>query len=371
MKIAIVINTSWNIFNFRLGLIRALLARQYEVHAIAPPDEYTEKLMRIGCSFTPIEMDNTGTNPVKDLALTVALYKIYKKVNPEIILHFTIKPNIYGSLAAKLAGIPVINNVSGLGTVFLRKSSSSSIAKLLYRLAFRFPQKVFFQNSDDQELFLNKKLVNTKITEVLPGSGIDIEIFKPERLEKNKVFTFLLIGRLIQEKGINEYVEAAEILGKIDKEIIFQILGAKAPDGARGISLATIESWASHGHVSYLGTTDDVRPYIHRADCVVLPSYREGTPRTLLEAASLGKPIIASNVPGCNHIVTHEYNGYLCKVKDAKDLAEKMLKMVHLDVVQREEMGLKSRRRIEDQYDEKFVIERYFQEIHEILHKKI
>jgi hypothetical protein len=179
MRIAIVINKSWNIYNFRMGLVQNFLKLGYEVIAIAPPDAYSQKLVDAGCEYHPVEMENKGTNPVQDLLLIRRFYHIYRQVKPDVILQYTIKPNIYGTLAARLAGIPTINNVSGLGTVFIISNLVSRVALALYRLAFRYPAKVFFQNHDDRDLFLQHKLIRKGITDVLPGSGIDTERFRP------------------------------------------------------------------------------------------------------------------------------------------------------------------------------------------------
>ena len=180
MRVAIVINTSWNIWNFRASLVRALQAAGHEVLAIAPPDDYSARLeTELGCRFVPILMENKGTNPVKDAALTRRFYQIYRREKPDVVLHYTIKPNIYGSIAARLAGIPSINNVSGLGTVFIIKNFVSKVALGLYRFAFRFPHKVFFQNGDDRQLFLDNGLVRPEITDLLPGSGVDTSRFRP------------------------------------------------------------------------------------------------------------------------------------------------------------------------------------------------
>ncbi|WP_017730231.1 glycosyltransferase family 4 protein [Nafulsella turpanensis] len=365
-KVAIVINTSWNIFNFRLRLIKALQAQGMEVFAIAPPDEYSARLEVAGCRFIPVKMQGSGSNPFHELRVIRKLYEAYKEIQPDVVLHYTIKPNVYGTLAARALGIPCINNVSGLGTVFLNNSTVAKIARRLYGFAFRFPQKVFFQNKDDQRLFLRFKLVKPEITEVIPGSGIDTTRFSPNGRIKNTSFTFLVLSRLLYDKGIAEYVEAAGILKRKGIKARFQLMGAPDPGHRRGISLAVIDSWKEKGCVEYLGTTDDVLPYIRHADCVVLPSYREGTPRSLLEAASAGKPIVTTDVPGCNNIVQDEVNGYLCKAKDALDLADKMERMYQLDSHHREELGRKSRQIAVEKFDEKIVIDRYLQAIEEI-----
>ncbi len=363
MKVAIVLNTSWNIYNFRMNFVKTLLARGYEVHTIAPHDNYTHFLEEAGCTHHDVTMDSRGVNPIKDTALFFELLGIYRKLRPDVILHFTIKPNVYGTLAASILKIPTINNVCGLGTVFLKKNLVSIVAMTLYKLAFLFPKKVFFQNSDDLNLFLDRNLIPKQSADLIPGSGIDLRRFQPMEFNRNKVFTFLLISRLITDKGILEYVQAIENLKQKGFTGRFQLLGAKDPEHQRGIKLSVINHWISSGTVEYLGTTDDVRAFIQKADCIVLPSYREGAPRTLLEAASSAKPIIATDVPGCHHVVVDNHNGLLCKIKSADDLAEKMEKMSNLDDLTLRKFGENGRKKIEIQFDEQLVIDKYLKEL--------
>lgn len=359
MKVAIVLNTSWNIYNFRMNLVRSLKTQGHEVHTVAPLDDYTHFLTEAGTIHHALKMDSRGANPVKDLALIFELYSIYKKIKPDVILHYTIKPNVYGSLAASFLKIPVINNVCGLGTVFLKKDLLSSVAMFLYRVSFKFPKKVFFQNPDDLKLFLDKKLVPNHTVDLLPGSGIDLTKFKPVSFQRNQKFTFLLISRLITDKGILEYIEAVKKLKAEGLNARFQILGAIDPEHKRGIQREVIQEWINSGTIEYLGTTKDVRHFIELADCVVLPSYREGTPRTLLEAASSSKPIVATNVPGCKQVVNDKINGLLCNLKDSDDLAAKMRSMANYDNETLRTMGLNGRRKMEAEYDESIVIDKY------------
>lgn len=336
------------------------------MHTIAPVDEYTPLLREAGCIHHKITMDSRGANPIKDFALTVELWSIYRKVKPGIVLHYTVKPNVYGTLAARLLNIPSVNNVCGLGTVFLKKNLVSIIAIALYKLAFLFPQKVFFQNSDDRDLFINNKLISPERTDLVPGSGIDLEKFQPFPFKRNEQFTFLLISRLITDKGILEYVEAVKKLRSSGTNARFQILGAKDPEHRRGIQLNVIHQWEKEGTIEYLGTTRDVRQFIAKADCIVLPSYREGAPRTLLEAASSSKPIIATDVPGCHHVVEDQVNGLLCRLKDADDLAEKMKTMVSYDDECIKTFGENGRKKVTAEYNESLVIEKYLQTLNQI-----
>jgi glycosyltransferase involved in cell wall biosynthesis len=359
MRIAIVLNTSWNIYNFRMNFIRTLQSQGHEIHTVAPLDEYTHLLTEAGCVHHKVQMDSRGANLVKDAALIIELWSIYRRMKPDFILHYTIKPNVYGTLAAAMLKIPVINNVCGLGTVFLKDNLVSAVAIFLYRLSFRYAKKVFFQNAEDMSLFLEKNLVPAAAADLVPGSGIDLERFQPAEFKRNKDFTFLMIARLITDKGVLEFVEAVKKLRAQGNTARFQVLGAKDPEHKRGIKLKVIDEWIKNGTIEYLGTTDDVRQFIKNADCIVLPSYREGTPRTLLEAASTSKPIIATDVPGCHHVVTHNVNGLLCKIKDASDLAEKMVTMSGFDDETLRKFGENGRQKMEHEFDESIVINKY------------
>ncbi len=366
MKVAIVLNTSWNIYNFRLNFVKKLIEEGFEVHTVAPIDKYTHYLVEAGCIHHKVSMDSRGANPIKDSALIVELWSIYRKIRPGIVLHYTVKPNVYGTIAATLLKIPVVNNVCGLGTVFLKKNLVSSIAIMLYKLTFRFPKKVFFQNADDLSLFIDKKLVSKSTVDLIPGSGVDLQKFQPFAFKRNEDFTFLLISRLITDKGILEYIEAVKLLKSKGLRARYQLLGAKDPEHKRGIKEKVIDKWIADGTIEYLGTTDDVRQFIEKADCIVLPSYREGAPRTLLEAASSAKPIIATDVPGCHHVVKNNINGLLCKMKDVDDLAEKMSIMAHFSDERLLAFGKNGRSKVENEYCESRVIEKYLEVLHSL-----
>ncbi|NVO83490.1 glycosyltransferase family 4 protein [Hymenobacter terrestris] len=368
MRVAIVINTAWNIWNFRRSLVKALQAAGHEVLAIAPPDSYSARLeTELGCRFVPILMENKGTNPLKDAALTRRFYQIYKREQPDVVLHYTIKPNIYGTLAARLAGIPSVNNVSGLGTVFIVKNLVSKVALGLYKFAFQFPKRVFFQNDDDRQLFISNGLVDAAKTDLLPGSGVDITRFKPApQFRRNTPFVFLLIARVLYEKGVEEYFEAAQLVREAVPGTRVQLLGGIDESGGVGVKRAVFEQWLAAGHVEYLGTSDNVAELLAQADCAVLPSYREGTPKTLLEAAAMGKPIVTTNVPGCRETVVDGSNGLLCQVRDAADLAAKMLQVLRLSDAELEQMGLAGRQLAVTKFDEQLVLDKYLAVVKEV-----
>ena len=366
-KILISLNTAWNILNFRAGLIGGLISSGYEVVAVAPKDEYVVKLELLGCRFVHLEMDNQGTHPIRDLLLLWRFFRLLKTEKPDLCLFYTVKPNVYGSLASRLCGIPFINNVSGLGAVFIKGGWLRRFVSALYRLAFRNSNRVFFQNRDDLGLFLENKLVKVALTDVLPGSGINLHRFTPtydaDRKSLNSPFRFLLIARMLKDKGVVEFVKAAKLLKESGVKAEFFLLGFLDVQNPAAISSEQMKEWTDQEFVKYLGVSDEVREYIASADCIVLPSYREGTPRTLLEAAAMGKPIITTNVVGCKDVVEHGVNGYLCEVKNAQDLALKMKEMLLLSEDQRRTMGKNGRLKMEKEFDENIVIQKYLQAI--------
>lgn len=370
MKIVLVANTSWNIYNFRAGLVDFLLQKDCEIHILAPKDAYTEAIQSWNVEYHEIFLENKGTNPLKDLQFHQQLFRLYRRIKPNVVLHFTIKPNIYGTLACRRLQIPCINNVSGLGTTFLHKNFASKVAHALYRFTFRFADKVFFQNADDQELFIRKKLVKPEITALLPGSGVNLEKFQPLPQENKENFVFLMIARLIYDKGVREYVEAAKILKKQYPKVIFWLIGdfENNPENPLNITPQEVNLW--QGEIEYLGKKSDVRPYIAQADVVVLPSYREGTPRSLLEAAAMAKPLIATEVAGCKEVVMEGKNGFLCQARNPESLAKAMQKMLLLTENERKIMGENSRKFVEERFDEKIVFKKYWQAICEVSERK-
>ncbi|HEY0412869.1 MAG TPA: glycosyltransferase family 4 protein [Allosphingosinicella sp.] len=367
--VIVSINASWNIVNFRMGLIRALGEAGYRVVAVAPRDAHTAVLERLGVEYREIAMDKKGVSPLRDLLLLWRYWRLFREIGPDVFLGWTVKPNIYGSLAARWVGAKAINNVSGLGTAFLHGGLLTRIVTALYRFALRRSSTVFFQNEEDLDLFVAKRIVRAARARLLPGSGVDLERFKPAEGDGSRTagFTLLLVARLLWDKGIKEYVEAARLVRRESAGARFQILGFLDVENRTAVGRAEVEAWVKEGVVDYLGEADDVRPYLVAADCVVLPSYREGLPRTLLEAAAMAKPLIATDVPGCRHVVADGVNGLLCRPRDARSLADAMLRMLRADPEQRRAWGQAGRARIEAEFDERRVAERYLTAIGEAL----
>lgn len=370
--IAVVANTGWNIVNFRLGLIKALIAKGYKVIAIAPTDEYSSNIISTGCHYIPLKrLERKGTNPFKDFRLLLELYNIYRKESVDIALQFTIKPNIYGSLAASFAKVKTICTVTGLGYSFLNNNLVSKLARRLYKFAFKKANLVAFQNNDDRNLFTSENLVKNQKTVIIRGSGINCEKFKPlPKSDLSTSFVFLFVGRLLYDKGVIEYLKAAEIVKDQFPEITFQILGSLDKDNPSCISLEILEDYQRKGIVTYLGTSDDVKDKIRNSDTVVLPSYREGLPRVMLEAISMAKPVITTDTAGCRDTVIDNVTGFLVPVKNIDKLADAMIKMINLPDSERVRMGKNGRELALEQFDEKAVIENYFQNIEFLLNSK-
>ena len=363
-KIAIVSNLSWNLYNFRLSLMYAMKNQGYEVIAIAPYDKYSQKIIDAGFEFYDIKMNAQGMNPIEDIKTTYSFYKLFKEISPDIICQYTIKPNIYGSFVANLLNIKTINNIAGLGTLFIEDNSVTKIAKLLYRVSQSKADKVFFQNREDYTFFIEKGIVDKEKCDILPGSGVDTNRFIPQyRVEQKKV-RFLLIARMIWEKGIGEYVEVARDIKKRYSNVEFCLLGFLDVQNPSAITQKEMDEWVNEGVVNYLGVSDRVDEVIKSADCVVLPSYyREGTPKTLLESGSCGKPIITTDNVGCRDVVDHGVNGYLCKPRSWEDLRDKVEMFLALSPQKRLEMGRESRIKIKREFDESIVINKYLEAI--------
>ena len=359
--LVISINASWNILNFRMGLIEALRREGYRAVALSPADEHSARLEALGVEHVPIAIDSAGLSPLRDLALLARYYRLLKRIRPDAFLGYTAKPNVYGSLAAHALGIPVVNNISGLGTAFIERGPLRRIVTTLYRLALRRSAAVFFQNPEDRRLFLDEKLVGEAQARLLPGSGIDPERFRPAEAERapEAPFAFLLSGRLLWQKGLREYVEAARIVRREAPEARFRLLGFLDAANRSAVGRDDVDAWIDEGLIDYLGATDDVRPQVAAADCVVLPSYREGLPRALLEGAAMARPLIATDVPGCRQVVEPGVNGLLCAPRDAASLAEAMLRMIALSPAERQAMGAAGRAKVERDYSEQAIVAAY------------
>lgn len=363
--IVIAANSSWNLVNFRGNIIRALQARGHRVTAIAPRDAHTAQLIAMGVDFRPLNFRSSAISPTSDALLFARYLALLWKIRPAVFLGFTIKPNIYGSLAARLLGIKTINNVSGLGTAFIKQGLITRIAIGLYRQALRQAATIFFQNREDRDHFFALRIARPSQARLLPGSGVDLTRFKSAPLPGGAPFTFLLVARLLWDKGVQEFVDAARIVKTRYPSARFQILGPADVDNRTAVPRAKLDYWISEGLIEHLGATDDVRPAVSAADCVVLPSYREGLPRSLLEASAMARPIVATDVPGVRDVVEEGVTGLLCHVKDARSLAQALIAMMELPYEARRAMGLAGRARVERHFAIGLVTQHYLDAVGE------
>ncbi len=380
-KVVIAQNISFYAWHMRLNLARAIRDAGYEVIFVSSSDKsivssdksltgdkYSRKIEE-EFKYYDINLSRKGTNPFTDLKTIYEFYRVYKKIKPDIVLHYTAKPSIYGTIACHQLNIKTINNIAGLGTLFVKQNFITKIAKKLYKDSQKNATKIFFQNRDDLKMFTDEKLVNASKCDVLPGSGVDTQKFMPMEQKEDNTFRFLLISRMLWDKGIGEYVQSAKNIKKIYKNIEFQLVGfLDTENSASAVSKEQMKEWTDEGYVNYLGSSDNIQEVVAKADCVVLPSfYREGTPRVLLEGASMAKPIITTDNVGCRDVVDHGVNGYICKIKNSEDLTEKMIKMLRLSSQERNKMGERGREKIIKEFDESIVFKKYIDSIKEII----
>ncbi len=368
MKIAIISNSAFNIYNFRLSLAKKIRESGYEVFFIAPYDACFPKIVENGFYIEDIYINPKGSNIIEDKNTIDNFKKIFKKTNPSLILNFTIKPNIYATLAASFLNIPSINTVTGLGTVFIREDFVTNVVNMLYRVSFKKAKKIFFQNEEDRNFFIERKIVTFQNSGVVPGSGVDTNRFRPmEKTKYKDKFVFLFIGRMLFDKGVKEYIEAAKIIKSRYKDVEFCMLGPLDAENKTLVSKRNMYDWVIDGAVTYLGSSLKVEEFIRNSDCVVLPSYREGLPKSLLEAGAMQKPLIATNVTGCRDVVIDGENGFLCEAKSAESLALACERMLKLKKEERMRMGERARELVLEKFDERIVIRTYLKEIFEIV----
>lgn len=358
-KFLLIAGYPGSLLNFREPLLRALLAEGLEVHVAAPDlpanSVVRQQLEALGVHVHEVALRRTGMNPLADLATVYHLWRLMRRIKPDYSLGYTIKPVIYGSLAAWLAGVPRrFALITGLGYAFTGEATGKrkliqQMARRLYASALGRAERVFFQNPDDEALFRELKLVPARVpSTVVNGSGIDLNQFQPAPLPQEQT-VFLLIARLLGDKGIREYVAAAQEIRKRHPEVVFRLVGA-VDDNPDSVSTEEVESWQQNGTIEYLGRLDDVRPAIEGCSVYVLPSYREGTPRSVLEAMAMGRAVITTDAPGCRETVVDGDNGFLVPVKSVDELVEAMQRFIDKPELVAQ-MGERSRQVAENKYD--------------------
>lgn len=364
-KIVIVSNTAWSLVNFRKGQIETLKRRGYSIIGAAGKDVHAHRLGDIGAKFVDLPFSVKSINPIADIRLFFSFLSLYRRERPTVVHHFTIKPVIYGSIAARLAGVPrIVNTITGLGFVFSEDAARwlRTIVEWQYRVGLSCAHYTFFQNTDDRQLFIGSGLISPKHAGLVPGSGVDITAFAPPEDgaadEKEDAVSFLMVSRLLRDKGIYEFVAAARKVRERYPNAKFLVAGRRDERFQGAVPLEDIDRWQDEGVVCWLGELKDIRGALVEADVVVLPSYyREGIPRALLEAAAMGKPVITTDNVGCRDVVDDGRSGLLVPVKDADALADAMCRMIE-DPSMRQEMGMAGREKVVKEFDEAIVIRR-------------
>jgi glycosyltransferase involved in cell wall biosynthesis len=374
-KCFFVANTDWALFNFRRGLIKELQNNSAKVVCVCADTGFWNSLKTLNLySLLQIQQYVKHINPVKDIKLLLEYYHLYRRLKPDIVHHFTIKPVIYGSLAAKMARVPVIiNTITGLGYVFTDGHKHNTwlrlLCSVLYKLSASVSDYVWFQNKHDRDYFVRNKIVPKKRSSVVFGSGVDIDYFSPDKVNDEKVCALrkelkltefsvlvIMVARLLYDKGVHEFIEASKTIAEKMTHVKFLLVGPLAPGNPSMIPLNQINKWCQEGIVRYLGRRSDIRELIHLADIAVLPSYyKEGIPKSLLEASAMGKPIITTNNVGCQEVVDHGKNGLLIPIRNSAALQE-AIKTLVLNKKLREAMGKASSLRAINEFDEKKII---------------
>ncbi len=358
-RVVITSNTAWTIFNHRAGLIKTMQEAGFEVHTVAPESNFTD-IKNPGTVFHPVKnLERKGKNPFADLLLIREYHKIYKSIQPEIVFGYTIKANIYSAIACRLANIPIVCTVNGLGTAFDNPSGFTyKVVKQLYKFAFKKAHAVVFQNPDDRAFFEGQGIVKKGL--LVNGSGVDLLKFEPTPLPAQPAF--MLISRMLKNKGVSEFIEASRRIKSAYPEAEFVLLGPADNDNPMGVPLSELECLESAAGAYYAGAAKDVRPYLEKCSCMVLPSYyREGVPKILIEALAMGRPVITTDTPGCRETVIPGGNGYFVEPRSADSLYDAMSAFLALPRDEQAVMGVRSRKLAEEKFDEKKVIATYME----------
>ena len=357
-KVVLTANTSWYVFNFRSSTINALLKNGYEVFIVVPDDNYKKQLLDLGAKLHCISMKPKSKNIFNEIVALYSYFKAIVKIKPDVVLSFTPKSNIYVSLVSKLTKTKVISNVSGLGGSFNEDTFWSRLYLFLYKIAFSNNFHVFFQNEDDMKILLEKGCVESNQSSRIFGSGVDLNKFRP-CVKSTIDINFIFIARFLKKKGVLHFLNAADILKKKYQHVSFSVLGT-FDSHEYDITPETFKPYIDSGAINFLGASDTVSSILNDYHAVVLPSYyREGVPKTLLEAAASGLAIITTNNVGCRDVVTQGYNGFICDSNNLNSLMDAIEKYIDLDANERIKLGINSREFAEKYCDEEIIIDEY------------
>ncbi len=364
-KVLFLVNHDVTIYNFRYELVETLVNKGYDVYISSPNGDRIKFLTDIGCKFIETDVSRHGTNPVTDFKLFVKYLKIMKSIKPDVVLSYTIKPNVYGGMAAAMRGIPFFPNVTGLGMAVNNKGVARNIILTLYKLAFKKAACVFFQNSENRKFFEDNKLYNG-VYKVIPGSGVNIEKFIPLEYPDKERVDFVYISRIMKDKGIEEYFECAEYIEAKYKNVKFHICGFCEDNYEE-----RLKDFVRRGIVEYHGMVSDVRTILKDCSALIHPSYHEGMSNVLLEASACARPCLCSDIAGCKEIVADNETGFLFKPGDVESLINAVEKFLNLTCAQRKEMGVYARRKVEKEFDRQIVVDAYLSEINKVARKHI
>lgn len=366
-KVMLLGNHAFVIYNFRKELIQQLLKDGYEVYLSMPyDDDKVPKMIKWGCKFIETNVDRRGTNPIKDFSLIKHYLQILKKYKPDIVLTYTIKPNLYGGIACSLLKIPYLTNITGLGSGFKEPNILKKILVILYKLGLRKSSKIFFQNTNDEKILLRNGIVKSGY-EVIPGSGVNLKEYTLKPLPSIDEIRFIFVGRIMKDKGIEEYLNAAkEIKTIVGKEVRFDVIGFVEHTE---IELSQkIDFYDKEGIIRYLGYQSNIKPFIEDVHCLIQPSQGgEGISNVLLEAGAMGRILLASNIPGCKETIENGKNGYTFEVKNYKSLVEMIKKVTIKNENELAMFNIHSRKKIEAEFDRTIVINKYLNEINKII----
>ncbi|AYW46465.1 glycosyltransferase family 4 protein [Tetragenococcus koreensis] len=361
-KVLFLVNHDVVIYNFRRELVEHLLSENYQVIISSPYGERIDQLIEMGCVYDEVKIERHSTNPLDDMKLFLYYKKIMKKYEPDVVLTYTIKPNVYGAMAAKIAKIPCIANITGLGTALEKKGVMQKITLTLYKIAFSKISKVFFQNTENLEFFREHGIA-TKRHRLLPGSGVNLNHFQLMDYPPDDVVKFVFVSRIMKEKGIDQYLGMAEYIKQKYPNVEFHILGF-CEDSYEKV----LKKMQQRNIIKYHGMQSDVRNFHKFSHCTIHPTYYpEGMSNVLLESAACGRPIITTNRSGCREIIDDEVNGYIVEQEDTNDLIEKVEKFLSLNFEEKKAMGLAGRKKVEREFDRKIIVDAYQEEINVIL----
>ncbi|MHB8963772.1 MAG: glycosyltransferase family 4 protein [Saccharofermentanales bacterium] len=358
MKILFLANNDVGLYKFRKELIQELINSNNQVIISLPSGEYVQHLIDMGCMFVDTKIDRRGTNPIRDFNLVMQFIKTIKMFKPDVVLTYTIKPNIYGGVACRLTKTPYIANVTGLGTSIENQGLMQKIILVLYKIGLSKSNCVFFQNQSNWNYFIEKNILNGR-SRLIPGSGVNLNQHSFEEYpEEDKMLKFTYIGRIMKSKGISELLEVAERIKKTHSNVEFDIIGFIEEKYKN-----QLEELNNKGIINYLGQQDDVHSFIKNSHAIILPSYHEGISNVLLESSAVGRPVLASNVAGCIETFDEGISGFGFTVKNADSLYDVIEKFIKLPYDTKKKMGFAARRKMEDKYNRRIVVNAYVEEI--------